>query len=338
MRPVTRKWMFIIAAFIGVLYIGTGTEAGSFIKERKAVLAISSAYQGNGAEAMEQLPLRERIAEEAKRQYVAPIDARIDRVWKAIPGYNGLEADLDRTYEANKSKPAGADITWVMREIPPRVTLDQLGPQPIYRGNPNKKMAGLMINVAWGNEHIEPMLATLKEEKVKATFFFDGSWLKKNPEMAKRIQEEGHELENHAYSHPNMSELSAGLQAQQIEKTKRLLETTLQVKNKWFAPPSGDFNELTVQTAHAYGLKTVLWTVDTVDWKNPNPSDVIRKIDAKVEPGSLILMHPTPASKAALQGIIRSIRNKGILPGTVSETLSEKRLDPGAVEPRQVFW
>lgn len=334
MRPVTRKWMFIIAAFIGVLYIGTGTEAGSFIKERKAVLAISSAYQGNGAEAMEQLPLRERIAEEAKRQYVAPIDARIDRVWKAIPGYNGLEADLDRTYEANKSKPAGADITWVMREIPPRVTLDQLGPQPIYRGNPNKKMAGLMINVAWGNEHIEPMLATLKEEKVKATFFFDGSWLKKNPEMAKRIQEEGHELENHAYSHPNMSELSAGLQAQQIEKTKRLLETTLQVKNKWFAPPSGDFNELTVQTAHAYGLKTVLWTVDTVDWKNPNPSDVIRKIDAKVEPGSLILMHPTPASKAALQGIIRSIRNKGILPGTVSETLSEKRLDPGAVEPR----
>ncbi|CAH8770051.1 polysaccharide deacetylase family protein [Paenibacillus dendritiformis] len=334
MRPVTRKWIFIIVAFIGVLYIGTGTEAGSFIKERKAVLAISEAYQPKEAEALEQLPLKERIAEEAKSKYIAPIDARIDRVWKAIPGYNGLEVDLERTYEANKAKRAGTDITWVMRELPPRVKLDQLEPQPIYRGNPNKKMAGLMINVAWGNEHIEPMLATLKEEKVKATFFLDGSWLKKNPEMAKRIQEEGHELENHAYSHPNMSELSAGLQAQQIEKTKRLLETTLQVKNKWFAPPSGDFNALTVQTAHAHGLKTVLWTVDTVDWKHPNPSDVIRKIDAKVEPGSLILMHPTPSSKAALQGIIRTIRSKGILPGTVSETLSEKRLDLELVEPR----
>lgn len=338
MRPVTRKWIFIIVAFIGALYIGTGTEAGSFIKERKAVLAIREAYQPHEAGALVQIQWRKRIAEEAKSKYIAPIDARIDRVWKAIPGYNGLEVDLERTYEANKAKPVDANITWVMREIPPRVTLDQLEPQPIYRGNPNKKMAGLMINVAWGNEHIEPMLATLKEEKVKATFFLDGSWLKKNPEMAKRIQEEGHELENHAYSHPNMSELSAGLQVQQIEKTKRLLETTLQVKNKWFAPPSGDFNALTVQTAHAYGLKTVLWTVDTVDWKDPEPSAVIRKIDAKVEPGSLILMHPTPCSKAALQGIIRTIRNKGILPGTVSETLSEKRLEWESVELRYVFW
>ena len=72
----------------------------------------------------------------------------------------------------------------VFEEVPPTVHLDDLDPQPIFRGNPEKPMVSLLINVAWGNEYIPPILKILDDHQVKATFFFDGSWVKNNPDLA----------------------------------------------------------------------------------------------------------------------------------------------------------
>lgn len=271
------------------------------------------------------------IREEAAKRREEPIDAVIDRVWKAIPGYNGIEVDIEKTYQKAKALPQGADIPYQYREIKPRVNLEDLAAEPIYRGNPNKPMVAFMINVAWGNEYIVPMLNTLDEAKVKATFFLDGSWLKKNVELAKEIQQRGHQLENHAYSHPNMSQLDDYRARMEISKTKDLLKSELGVDNRWFAPPSGDFNDRTVKQAADYGLKTVLWTLDTVDWKKPLPSSIVQKIADKVAPGTLILMHPTDSSSRALKEMIAVIRAKGLVLGTVEETLSSDRvLQPGS--------
>ncbi|AZK47744.1 polysaccharide deacetylase family protein [Paenibacillus lentus] len=266
------------------------------------------------------------IREEAAKRREEPIDAVIDRVWKAIPGYNGLEVDVDKTYQHAKELPRGSDIPYQYRETKPRVDLEDLAAEPIYRGNPNKPMVALMINVAWGNEYIKPMLDTLDEAKVKATFFLDGSWLKKNVELAKEIQKRGHQLENHAYSHPNMSELDDDRARMEISKTKDLLKSELGVDNRWFAPPSGDFDARTVRQAADYGLKTVLWTLDTVDWRKPLPSSIVQKISNNVTPGTLILMHPTDSSSRALKEMIEVIRKKGLVLGTVEETLSSDRV------------
>lgn len=272
-------------------------------------------------------PLLAKIREEAEKQRIEPIDAVVDRVWKAIPGYNGREVDIERTYEKAKLLPEGANIEYVYRELRPKVNLEDLGPQPIYRGNPNKPMAALMINVAWGNEYLVPMLDTLDQQKVKATFFLDGSWLKKNGDLAAEIKRRGHQIENHAYSHPNMSQLEQTRARLEISKTKELLKEKLGVENRWFAPPSGDYNMQTVKLAAEQGLKTVLWTVDTVDWKNPPATSIVSKISSKVEPGSLILMHPTASSRDALEGMIQGIRSKGLVLGTVEQTLSPDRVD-----------
>ena len=104
---------------------------------------------------MKKKPLKKRIS---------PVNARIDRVWKAIPGYNGLEVDVDTTYQLMKKAPEHTPIRYVYKEIEPAVSLEQLGNQPIYRGNPNKPMVSLMINVAWGNEYIKPILNTLERK------------------------------------------------------------------------------------------------------------------------------------------------------------------------------
>ncbi|MEK4294691.1 polysaccharide deacetylase family protein [Paenibacillus sp. FSL R5-0914] len=275
--------------------------------------------------------LRLRIETAAAKLNAPPVDAVVDRVWKAIPGYNGLEIDVESTYRNALLAPK-EPIKLVYRQIEPKVSLNELGAEPIYRGNPVKPMVSLMINVAWGNQYIVPMLDILDEENVKVTFFLDGSWLSKNPELATEMLKRGHEMENHAYTHPNMSTLSRARATVEIEKTQKLLKESLGVTNKWFAPPSGDFDQETVEIASSLGLKTVLWTVDTVDWRNPSPESIVAKITSKAEPGTLVLMHPTASSSKALKAMIHGIKAKGLQLGTVSQTLSAERLIPSDVE------
>ncbi len=261
------------------------------------------------------------IKSEAVKQEKPPINAVIDRVWKAIPGYDGRSVDIRATYARAKqlsATPLGDNpIPWVYRTIKPKVGLNDLPLQPIYRGNSAKPMVAFMINVAWGDEYLLPMLDILKETGVKATFFFDGTWLAKHADTAKSIIALGHEVSNHAYTHPDMSKLGEARQREEIGKTEALLKN-LGVTNVWFAPPSGDYNSSTVKVASEFGLRTVLWTLDTVDWMKPEPSAVVAKVARSVGPGT---------SKGALRGMIKVIRAKGYLLGTVSETLSPERVD-----------
>lgn len=275
------------------------------------------------AEHSEDNNLLAMIKEEAAKRYVPAINARVDRVWHAIPGYNGREVDIEKTYEMARKNPKR--IEFIYRDIQPTVNLEQLGAEPIYRGNPGKPMVSIMVNVAWGDEYVPTILDVLEKEQVHATFFFDGSWLSKHMDTARQIGERGHELSNHAYSHKNMSRLSKNQATEEISKTEVLLKQ-LHVHNHLFAPPSGDYSMETVRIAHALQLKTVLWTLDTVDWKHPSPDSIVQKVSNKVEPGTMILMHPTDSSSQALKGMIKSIKQKGFVLGTVSDLLSTKRV------------
>lgn len=274
----------------------------------------------------EQSNLMKLITDEASKRKIAPIDARTDKVWGGIPGYNGIEVDVNKTYELNKGLTDLNSIQYEYQEIQPKIHLEDLGAQPIFMGNPSKPMVSLMINVAWGNEYIPQMLDILKKHHIKTTFFFDGSWLSKNGDLANQIAEQGHELSNHAYSHKNMSRLSKSQAVQEITKTEHLLSSTFRIQNTLFAPPSGDYDMTTVNIAKELHLKTILWTLDTVDWKNPPPQAIIEKMDRKVKAGYLILMHPTKSSSQALDGMIQVIERKGLKVGTVSEVISEKRV------------
>ncbi len=267
--------------------------------------------------------LLQRIMQQAEAQNESAVNAKLDPVWKAIPGYNGIQVDVEQTFKLTKA--TGDDIEWVYTEVEPVVQLQDLGAHPVYKGNPRKPMAAFMINVAWGNEYVPVMLETLRKHNAAATFFLDGSWLENNEQLAKQIIEEGHEVSNHAYSHPNMSQLSRQQAAAQIQKTEALL-ARLGVKNKLFAPPSGDYNQQTVDIAAEYGLVTVLWTIDTVDWKNPTPSSIVRKIASRIEPGAMILMHPTLSSSQALDQLIKEVHSQSLMLGTVSDLLSSERI------------
>ncbi|MBD2870687.1 polysaccharide deacetylase family protein [Paenibacillus arenilitoris] len=335
-KMMVRKAIVIAASMLLVLaFVSTNDEVSRFLAAMKygepAITAMRSAHDES-----ERQRLLAEITGEAEKRRIAPENARIDRVWKAIPGYNGLEVDIDKTLQEALAAPGVSPIRYFFKEVEPAIQLKDLGPIPIYRGNPNKKMISLMINVAWGNEYIDFILSTLKREQVKATFFLDGSWLKKNPDVAKQIQADGHEMSNHAYSHPDMKTLGRQAAHSQIARTEDLLKSVLNVDNKWFAPPSGSYSQATVQIAEEQGLKTVLWTIDTIDWQKPPADTVLRRISAKLEPGALILMHPTATTRDSIGGIIQTAKARGYAIGTVSETLSSSRV-PAAVESEGGF-
>ncbi len=271
-------------------------------------------------------PLWTEIQSLAERVDQPPEDARLDPVWKAIPGHNGLLVDREATYQLAKRQ-QGQPIQPILEETPPRIDLEQLPPAPIYRGNPHKPMIGLMINVAWGEEYLPAMLEILREEQVKATFFLDGSWATKHPEWVREIAKQGHEIGNHAYSHPMMSRLTESEMAWQINQTNQTIERIMGSRPRFFAPPAGDFNQKVVEVAHRQGMLTILWTLDTVDWKKPPPALILKRIIPEVSNGNLILMHPTAPTVQALKPMIRQIRTKNLLLGTVTDVLSSKRVD-----------
>ncbi len=272
-------------------------------------------------------PLYQSIVKNASTYETPPIDAKIDRVWKAIPGYNGLKVDIEASYKNMKKTNRFNEKKLVFTQIKPKVHLNNLPPSPIYRGNPDKPMVSFIINVAWGNEYLSDILAALKKHQVSASFFLEGNWVKNNPELAKMIVSAGHEVGNHSYSHPDMKILPAAQIRKQLQKTNEVIEAATGEKPVWFAPPSGSYRDETVKIAAEYEMKTVMWTVDTVDWKKPTPETLINRVISKIDNGSMVLMHPTEATAKSLDQLITLIKEKNLKIGTVSDLLEEKNLE-----------
>ncbi|WP_113929937.1 polysaccharide deacetylase family protein [Bacillus sp. P14.5] len=267
-----------------------------------------------------------KIKSEAGKYEVPPVNAKNDPVWKATPGYNGLKVNIKSSYEKMKEDGNFDSERLVFEQVPPKVHLSALPPLPIYRGNPEKPMASFIINVAWGNEYIPDMLATLKKHQVYATFFLEGRWVKENPELAKMIAESGHEIGNHSYSHPKMETLSPEKIREEISKTNEIIEATTGRRVNLFGPPSGGFNEEVVKIADEHKMKTILWSVDTIDWQKPSPSVIVERVTTKLHNGALILMHPTSSTSSALPALITAIKKEELRIGTVSSLLKEERI------------
>jgi probable sporulation protein (polysaccharide deacetylase family) len=317
------KYIGYLSLFVCVLVLFSGisvnpSRATSLASNAKNEITVSKTKKDD---------LYEEIQDYSGKHKIIPIDARVDKIWKAIPGYNGLEVNVKASYKKMKAG-GGFDVNKIVyKEVSPNVHLEDLDPQPIFRGNPQKPMVAFLINVAWGNEYIPGILKVLNKHQTRATFFFDGSWVKKNPELAKMILEEGHEIGNHAYSHPDLQQRSEAETIEELKKTNDVIKENLGVKPRWFGPPSGSFNQVTVNVTNQLSMNTILWTVDTVDWKKPATLEMVSRVVSKVENGSMVLMHPTKPVAEGLGAMITNIKGKGYKLGTVSDLMSEKRVN-----------
>ena len=191
---------------------------------------------------------------------------------------------------------------------------------PLYRGTSDTKVS-LMINVYWGTEYIETMLDVLRDKGVKTTFFVGGMWVAENESLLRKIYDDGHEIGNHGYYHKDHKKLSDERCREEIDITHKLVSKVIGVEMNLFAPPSGAYNSNTVSVAEKLGYRTIMWSLDTIDWRDKNTETIYVRATKKVAGGDLILMHPTVNTLEALPRIIDTIKEKGLTVAPVTEVL-----------------
>ncbi|MGN1227408.1 MAG: polysaccharide deacetylase family protein [Christensenellales bacterium] len=192
----------------------------------------------------------------------------------------------------------------------------------IYNGNTNNANVSLMVNVYWGTEFLDEMLDIFERTGTKVTFFVGGMWACENEEYLQKFVLLGHEIGNHGYYHKEHSKLSRERNEEEIYITHQLVKSLAGVEMNLFAPPSGDFNDLTLEVADKLGYKTIMWTKDTIDWRDKDTDLIYTRATAKASNGDLILMHPTKNTVEALPAIINFYKNKGFNLTTVTTNIT----------------
>lgn len=188
---------------------------------------------------------------------------------------------------------------------------------PIYNGDKNGDKVSLMFNVYQGNEQVLEILEILERNNIKCTFFVGGVWVKNNPEIFFAIAARGHEIGNHGYNHKNHSGLSDKDDRAEITATHTLVSDLTGISMKLFAPPSGDFDRQNLKNAAALGYVTVMWSKDTIDWRDQNTDLIYERATKNLSGGDLVLMHPTPSTVEALQRIIDYCKQNNLSVSTV---------------------
>jgi len=186
----------------------------------------------------------------------------------------------------------------------------------------DQKVMALTINVDWGEEYIPAILDVLDKGKARVTFFVTGRWAKKNPDLLKIMADRGHQIENHGYSHPHPDQLSVGANQEEIKKTESIIEGIIGRKTHFYAPPYGEKGFSGLRAADELGYQTILWTLDTVDWRVDSSPEIIAQrilnpaIRFGIKPnkvGALVLMHPKANTLKALPVIIDQLTREGFL-------------------------
>ena len=195
----------------------------------------------------------------------------------------------------------------------------------IYRvGNEASQGVSLMFNVYWGTKEVYEILNILEEYQAKATFFIGGCWADDNVECLREIYAQGHEIGNHGYFHKEHNKLNLLQNQKEIAECNRFIELAVGETPTLFAPPSGAYNTDTLTAVKALQMKTILWSKDTIDWRDKDASLIYTRATKDVKSGDLILMHPMQATVAALEDILKYYKNHQLKVITVSENIALK--------------
>lgn len=184
-----------------------------------------------------------------------------------------------------------------------------------------KNNIALTFNVYENTPAVEEILKILQEYSVNATFFLGGCWVNKNKECLQKIVDCGNEIGSHGYYHYSHDKLTLEENIKEITKSIEIVENTIDYKITLFAPPSGAYNQNTIDACDKLNLKLILWTKDTIDWRDRDVQ-IITERALTAEQGDFILMHPTNETVIALPYILEGLLSKGYSISTVTNALS----------------
>ncbi len=185
----------------------------------------------------------------------------------------------------------------------------------MYVVHTNEKVVYLTFDEGYENGLTSQILDTLRANNVKAHFFVTSGYVKSNPELVKRIVNEGHVLGNHSVNHPSLPTLS---EEKVIQEIKGLEEQVKQLTNYdmyLFRPPMGEWSERTLKITQDLGYKTVFWSMAYQDWlvdQQQGWQRAYNHVMANVHNGAIILLHAVSSDNAeALDKIIKDLKAQG---------------------------
>lgn len=163
------------------------------------------------------------------------------------------------------------------------------------------------------------LLDGLKERGVKATFFLIGENADKNPEIVKRMVEEGHLIGNHTYHHVELTKVSENEARLELADTNAVIARITGKEPEYMRPPFGAWQRKLEQEIR---MLPVLWTIDPLDWTTENPDEIVNKVVTEAEENDIILLHDCYKSsvEAGLR-IVDILQEEGFVFVTVDELL-----------------
>lgn len=163
------------------------------------------------------------------------------------------------------------------------------------------------------------LLDGLAKRKVKATFFITGENAEAYPELVKRMQEEGHLIGNHTYSHIQLTQGNREKFKGELVKTNEIIEEITGQGVTYVRPPYGSWDK---SFEKELNMIPVLWNIDPLDWCCNDASCVIRKVESAAGEDAIILLHDSyPSTVTAALQIVDDLQKQGYVFVTVEEIL-----------------
>ncbi len=175
----------------------------------------------------------------------------------------------------------------------------------VYLGDTTQRVLYLTFDAGYENGCTEKILDILEEHKVPAAFFLVGNYIEKNPDLVRRMVENGHIVANHTMHHKDMSQISQKEDfSKELQDLEQLFfETTGKEMPKFYRPPQGIYSQENLKQAKALGYKTVFWSLAYVDWNNdaqPTKNEAFAKLLPRTHNGAVILLHSTSQTNAEI--------------------------------------
>jgi peptidoglycan/xylan/chitin deacetylase (PgdA/CDA1 family) len=217
--------------------------------------------------------------------------------------------------------PPAADWTepeWPLR----RLVLGQRG--EVVRGDPALPLVALTFDAGAGDGAIRQLLYVLRDRGVRATFFVAGAFAARYPDLVARIAEEGHELANHSYTHPDFRKLSEAEMRSEIRRGTAAVEAAAGVRiAPLWRPPFGGRDDRVLRVVEEEGFRSIYWTFDSGDWIEGATTERVRStVLSRAEAGAVVVHHVSPTATAqAMPDIIDELRRRGFALVTVSELI-----------------
>lgn len=174
-----------------------------------------------------------------------------------------------------------------------------------YAEDTDEKVLYLTFDAGYENGNTPAILDALKKHGAPAAFFVVGNFIEDEPELVKRIVEEGHIVGNHTMTHPDMSAISTQESFQEeLAGVEKLYEDlTGEPMTRFYRPPRGVYSISNLAMADNLGYATFFWSLAYVDWnqeQQPSREEAFSKLLPRVHPGAIVLLHSTSSTNAEI--------------------------------------